>query len=138
MGQFVNENDIRVWISDATGEQLAAMIDLAEGQAFAVAPQLATLTLTPEQVKAVKGVLVAAIRRWWDAGSGAISSHAAGPFSETLQTTAVVGQLYPSEVKALGRIGGTGRVFSFSMDPASDESTQWPSWVINRPESEDT
>lgn len=137
MGQFLNAVDIRTWVSDATGEQIESMIDLAEGQALAVAPQLATLSLTDNQLKALKGVLVAAIRRWWDAGSGAVSSHTAGPFSETIQTTAVVGQLYPSEVKALARIGGAGRVFSFSMDPDIRDAV-WPEWVINRPESEDT
>lgn len=138
MGTWVQENDVRTWISQATSEQITAMIELAEGQALAVAPTLGTLQLDEKQQQAVKGVLIAAIRRWWDAGSGATASRTAGPFSETMQTTAVVGQFYPSEVKALMRIGAAGNVYSFSMDP--DDEPVWPSWVINRPalDEEDT
>lgn len=131
MGRWVQENDVRIWISHATLEQITSMIELAEGQALAVAPPLATLTLDETQQAAIKGVLIAAIRRWWDAGSGAVASHTVGPFSETMHTTAVVGQFYPSEVKALRRIGAAGNVYSFSMDP--DDEPVLPSWVINRP-----
>lgn len=135
MGTWIQEKDVQVWIENATSEKITHMIDLAEGQALAVAPQLAHMTLTPEQEKAVKGILLAAIRRWWDAGSGAIGSRTVGPFSETIQSTAIVGQLYPSEIKALGRISGGGRVFSFSMDPCPED--KWPAWVVNAPERED-
>lgn len=135
MGSFISEVDLRPWISGASGEQLASLIDLAEGQALAVAPKLSVLELNPDQLKAVKGILVAVIRRWWDAGSGAMSSRTVGPFSQTLSATAVVGQLYPSEVKALGRLTGAGRVFSFSID--SDSEPAYPSWVINAPTREE-
>ncbi|MDD7384746.1 MAG: hypothetical protein SPI12_01805 [Actinomycetaceae bacterium] len=133
MARWLTAADVRVWISQASAEQVEQMISLAESQAIALAPQLATLSLSDDQKQAVRGILLAAIRRWWDADSGAASSRTVGPFSETLSASAIVGQFYPSEVKALSRIGKPGRVFSVSMDPG--DSSAYPAWVINAPQA---
>lgn len=136
MGQWVQEPDVRTWLEDATSEQISSLIDLAEGQAVAVAPQLAAHFMDETQQKAIRGILIAAIRRWWDVGSGAVSQRTVGPFSQTVASSAIVGQFYPSEVKALARIGNASRVFSFSTMPDVEDRREWPEWVVNRPESE--
>jgi len=47
-------------------------------------------------------VLVGAVKRWADAGSGALASQTAGPFGQTIDTRQKVGfNLWPSEITQL-------------------------------------
>lgn len=82
-----------------------AMIEHATAQAVTVAPCLAG-DLTYVQQVAVRSVLVAAILRWDETGTGAktTSQVAAGPFqqSETIDNTQQRrGVFWPSEIRSL-------------------------------------
>ena len=97
-----------------------AMIEAATAQAVIAAPCLDS-ELDEAQRAATKAILVAAIVRWDEAGTGAKTtvSETAGPFarSETLDTTgARRGLFWPSEIKALQAIcKRSARPFSVDM-----------------------
>lgn len=93
--------------------QAAELIDLmiagANSKASRVAPCLVTAaTADPptdeqvEQLAEAKLVLVGALKRWLDAGSGAVQQQTAGPFSMTTDTRQRTGwRLWPSEITDL-------------------------------------
>lgn len=84
--------------------KLAAMIEDAEAMATTVAPCLEG-SLTATQGAAVKAILRGAILRWHEAGSGALESQSAGPFSATFDTRIQRrGMFYPSEITDLQKV----------------------------------
>lgn len=84
---------------------------------------------TEDQLAEAKLVLIGAVKRWADAGSGALSEQHAGPFGQTIDTRQRTGyNLWPSEITDLQGIcsgGPTGRQ-AFSIDTA-------PSYVWHLP-----
>jgi hypothetical protein len=100
------------------------MIDDATAIALLAAPCLAAdpSTLDPTQVAAVRAVLRGAVLRWNDAGTGAISAQAVGPFSQTLDTRQTRKSMFwPSEIVQLQDICGgakSGGAFSIDTGPA--------------------
>lgn len=111
-----------------THEMVDVMIAGANAKASRVAPCL-TWTGTPveeptptaDQIAEAKLVLIGAIKRWADAGSGALQAQTAGPFGQTIDTRQRTGyNLWPSEISDLQAIcsaGPTGRE-AFSLDTA--------------------
>jgi hypothetical protein len=98
-------------------DKAEAMIADAIAMAALSAPCLASVDdLTPMQVAAAKAVLRAAVLRWNDAGTGAISTQAMGPFSVSLDTKQPRRQMFwPSEITDLQKIckgGSDGSAFS--------------------------
>lgn len=91
---------------------MAAMwIDGANARAARVAPCLAMGSPGPteEQIVEARLVLVGAIIRWSESGSGAVQTRAAGPYSETLDTRQRTGyNLWPSEITQLQDICRSG------------------------------
>ena len=84
--------------------KLAAIIDDAEAMAITVAPCLEG-SLTAAQGAAVKAILRGAILRWHEAGSGALESKTAGPFSATFDTRIQRrGMFLPSEITDLQKV----------------------------------
>lgn len=108
------------------------MIKDVEALALVAAPGLSG-ELTEPQKAAVKAVLRAAVLRWDDAGTGAISqeSIAAGPFNHSVTTDsrqARYGQLWPSEESALQKIVSSTRRNAYTVDMTGGEAVTHQPW----------
>lgn len=100
---------------------LAAMIAGANARAGRVAPCLASTEPPPtdDQVAEAKLILIGAIGRWAQAGSGAVATQAAGPFSMTVDSRQPGGyRLWPSEIEDLQAICKGDPHKAFSVDTA--------------------
>lgn len=89
---------------------------------------------TPDVLAEAKLVLIGAIKRWTEAGSGAVSTKTSmtGPYmnTETVDTKVRTGyNLWPSEIAQLQELcktGGTAAAFSVDMAPSvSGEHLPW-------------
>lgn len=111
-----------------TAELVQTMVDGANAKASRVAPCLTwdgsdTTKPAPsaDQLAEAKLVLVGAVKRWAETGSGAFQQQTAGPFGLTVDTRQRTGfNLWPSEIEQLQdickAIGEGGRVaFSIGM-----------------------
>lgn len=91
--------------------------------ALALAARVAPCILEPafEHEGAARAILRGAILRWNDSGSGAIVSQAAGPFSQTIDTSQVRRSMFwPSEIKDLQELcGRPNAAKAFSVDMAA-------------------
>ena len=85
---------------------------------------------TVDQLAEAKMVLLGAVKRWAESGSGALQSQQAGPYGMTVDTRQRTGyNLWPSEITDLQAIcatGPTGRQ-SFSIDtiPVGVRHAEW-------------
>lgn len=99
-----------------------AMIAGANAAAARVAPCLASTDPPPtaSQLAEAKLILLGAIKRWVDAGSGAIVQQVAGPFSQTIDNRRRSGwRLWPSEIDSLQALcRTTGQRVAFAIDTA--------------------
>jgi hypothetical protein len=110
-----------------THESVDLMVAGANAKASRVAPCLASADPVPtdDQLAEAKLVLVGAVRRWAETGSGAYQSQTAGPFGVVTDTRQKTGfNLWPSEIESLQEIcaapgsGGTGKAFEVDTMPA--------------------
>ena len=124
MAAIIAVTDLPAAIQSA--ESVALMVAGANAKASRVAPCLTwdgTATDQPaptdDQIAEAKLVLIGAVKRWAEAGSGALTTQVAGPFSMGQDTRQRTGyNLWPSEIEALQDIcstGATGRE-AFSLD----------------------
>jgi hypothetical protein len=98
-----------------------AMIEDALATAGMIAPCLLEDTFT--HTAAARAIIRGAVIRWHEAGSGAITSQAVGPFSQTVDTSQVRrGMYWPSEIKQLQDLCGKNQSRAFSIDTA-------PAWT---------
>lgn len=111
-----------------TAELVDTMVAGANARAVRVAPCLGwdgTVADQPapsdDQLAEARLVLIGAVKRWAEAGSGAFQQQTNGPFSVTTDTRQRTGfNLWPSEITDLQAIcstGDTGRE-AFSIDTA--------------------
>lgn len=106
------------------------MVDLwlagANAQAVRVAPCLsdsADPQPSADQVSEAQLLLVGAVSRWAEAGSGAFSTVTTGPFGVTTDTRQKGGyRLWPSEIEQLQDICGGSTSGAFSVDTVGDFS----------------
>lgn len=114
-------------------ELVTVMVAGANAKASRVAPCL-TWTGTPttepvptaDQLAEAKLVLLGAVKRWAEAGSGALQSQNAGPYGMTVDTRQRTGfNLWPSEITDLQAIcsGGSAGREAFSLDTAGTFGT---------------
>lgn len=130
MTEIITSGDLPAAIQ--SHELVDTMVDAANARASRVAPCL-TWTGTPEeepaptadQLAEAKLVLIGAVMRWAEAGSGAWQQQQAGPYAITTDTRQRTGfNLWPSEIEDLQDIcreagsGGTGRAFEVDTMPA--------------------
>lgn len=95
-----------------SNELVDAMVAGANAKAARVAPCLAwdgSVADQPvpsgDQIAEAKLILIGAIKRWVEAGSGALQSQTAGPFGVTVDTRQRGGfNLWPSEIEQLQAI----------------------------------
>lgn len=93
-------------------ELARVMVAAANAKAARVAPCLAQDTATEDQLAEAKLTLIGAIKRWAEAGSGAVTQQTAGPFSMSTDTRQRSGfTLWPTEIADLQGIckGPTAR-----------------------------
>jgi hypothetical protein len=85
---------------------------------------------TTDQLAEAKLVLLGAVKRWAEAGSGALSSQTAGPFGQTVDTRQRTGfNLWPSEITSLQDVCATGgKAKAFSIDTAPSLSGMHADW----------
>jgi hypothetical protein len=125
-------------VAKVEASQLTLMVAGANAKASRVAPCLAGTgedAPTEDQVAEAKLVLVGAVKRWSESGSGALSQQAAGPFSQTVDTRQRTGyNLWPSEIEQLQDIcadgGKSGSAFSFSIGGGSSVHMPWCSLML--------
>lgn len=119
-------------------EMIDVMVAGANAKAARVAPCLVSTDPAPsdDQTAEARLVLLGAVKRWAEAGSGALSARtqAAGPFSlgETIDTRQRTGfNLWPSEITDLQAICSTEapakrEAFSFDTAPSAGLSAHLP------------
>lgn len=74
---------------------------------------------TSGQYAEAKLVLIGAIKRWAESGTGALQSQTAGPFSQTVDTRTATGyHLRPAEILQLQAICQNGTAGAFTIDTA--------------------
>lgn len=102
------------------------MVDGANAKAARVAPCLVSTDPEPsaDQLAEAKLILIGAVERWAEAGTGARQSQTAGPFGMTLDSTSPRKgyNLWPSEIKDLQAIckGDGDDKKAFSVDTIAD------------------
>lgn len=141
MADIINPSDLPVSLQ--THELVDVMVAGANAKASRVAPCLVTAfdaaEPTAAQVSALaeaRLVLIGAVKRWADAGSGALASQTAGPFGQTIDTRQRTGyNLWPSEITDLQGIcsamTGTGGRQAFSVDTTPVASAHLPWCALN-------
>lgn len=106
--------------ADIAGNAMAAVwIAGANARAVRVAPCLGSTDPAPteEQLAEAKLILLGAIIRWSQAGSGAYQSQTAGPFGVTFDTRQRGGfNLWPSEISQLQDICKTSGQQAYGID----------------------
>ena len=124
---IVTVGDLPATVQSA--ELVDLMVRAANARAARVAPCLAE-TPTEDQLFEARLVLVGAIKRWTEAGSGALQSQTAGPFGMQVDTRQRTGfNLWPSEIEQLQdicRAAGEGGPAAFSITPAGSSSVHQP------------
>lgn len=114
-----------------TADSVALMVAGVNAQASRVAPCLANGTTPPteDQLAEAKLVLVGAVKRWAEAGAGALQSQTAGVYSMTVDTRQRTGwNLRPAEVTQLQAIcKGEESESAYAVD-SSPVSTDWSTY----------
>ena len=127
MATIIAVSDLPQSLQDA--ELIELMVSGANANASRVAPCLTwdgSETTKPapsaDQLAEARLVLIGAVKRWAEAGSGALSQQTAGPFGMTVDTRQKAGySLWPSEIERLQdicRTGGPVGRAAFSIDTA--------------------
>lgn len=122
-------------------ESVAMMVAGANAKASRVAPCLTwdgseadKPAPTTDQLAEAKLVLLGAVKRWIEAGAGALQSQTAGPFAQVVDTRQRTGfNLWPSEIQGLQAICSSGSVGreAFSLDTAPSTTSHLPWCSIN-------
>lgn len=135
MTEIITKTDLPTAIQ--SHELVDAMVAGANAKASRVAPCLTWTgdpatepAPSPDLLAEAKLVLIGAVKRWTEAGSGAFQQQSAGPFSIGVDTRQRTGfNLWPSEItdlQALCKTADSGRqVFSIDTAPASSEHLPW-------------
>jgi hypothetical protein len=103
-------------------ELIDVMVAGVNAKASRVAPCLTDTTTPPtlDQIDEARLVLIGAVKRWVEAGAGALQAQTVGPFGMTVDTRQKSSgfNLWPSEIEQLQAICSTGTVTSgaFTID----------------------
>lgn len=119
MGDFISTTDLGPFATIETAKANAMIAD-AEAMAKLVAPCITDVEFEHED--AVKAILREAILRRNDAGSGAVTTQTAGPFSQAVDTSRPRrGLFWPSEIEQLQDLcSDTGNSGAFSVDTVAN------------------
>ena len=139
MAEIINVLDLPASVrSSVDSADLDLMVAGANAKATRVAPCLgwdgsdaATPLPTADQLAEARLVLVGAVKRWTEAGSGAAVQQTAGPFSQTVDNRQRTGyNLWPSEIEQLQAVcktadGASRRAFSVDTAPTCSAHLPW-------------
>ena len=118
MAEIITPDDLPVEV--ASNAMSSRWIDGANARASRVAPCLVSTDVPPsaDQLAEARLILIGAIMRWQQAGTGAYQQQTAGPFGVTMDTRQRGGfNLWPSEITQLQDICKDGSKSSaFSVD----------------------
>ncbi len=119
-GQIIAVTDLPAALQ--TAEMIGVMVAGANAKATRVAPCLASTDPAPSDglLDEARLILLGAVKRWAEAGSGALQQQTAGPYSVTVDTRQRSGfNLWPSEIEALQALcRDAGPSMAFSVDTA--------------------
>src|SRR5690242_11860521 len=109
------------------------MVAGANARATRVAPCLASTDPLPSDdlLAEAKLILIGAVKRWVEAGAGALQSQTAGPYGLTVDTRQRTGyNLWPSEIEQLQELcrdatTASSGAFSITPSPASSPHMPW-------------
>ncbi|EOM77908.1 hypothetical protein Rrhod_0717 [Rhodococcus rhodnii LMG 5362] len=111
----ITVDDLRVFAPGIDEAKAQAMIEDALGTAALLAPCLFEDEF--EHPAAAKAILRAAILRWDEAGTGAVTQMSAGPFQRTVDTSSPRRRLFwPSEIDDLTKMCRTSGSGAFTVD----------------------
>lgn len=134
-GPILAVTDLPASIQSA--ELVETMVAGANAKASRVAPCLVSADPAPtaDALAEAKLVLVGAVKRWIEAGAGALQSQTVGPYGQTIDTRQRTGyNLWPSEISALQDICKAGTDSSsgaFSITPGGSTVSHMPWCAIN-------
>lgn len=144
MADLISVDDLPLTLQTAAdSDYLEMLVAGVNAKASRVAPCLTwTGTLedepapTSDQLAEARLILVGAVKRWHEAGSGALASETVGPFGQTLDTRqrSTGFNLWPSEINQLQEIcsaGQDGSSGAFSFRPAKSTTTHLPWCALN-------
>lgn len=112
-----------------SGDMVDLMVDGANARAARVAPCLASTSPAPteDQLAEARLILVGAVKRWAEAGSGSIQSQNAGPYGMTVDTRQRTGfNLWPSEISDLQKICNSATSSAYSVDTLGGSGAHAP------------
>ena len=125
--------DLAPFVPDIPEDKAEAMIADALAMAELVAPCITTDEFA--HAGAAKAILRAAILRWHDSGSGAVSQQVAGPFQQTLDTRTTRKSLFwPSEIDQLQNLckeSSVARAYEVDLAPEGAGSEFDLPWCPN-------
>lgn len=119
MAEIIKSEDLP---ADVASNAMSGMwVDGANARAARVAPCLVAAEVTEDQLAEAKLVLIGAVTRWSQTGSGAFQQKTVGPTSVTVDTRQRGGyNLWPAEIAQLQDICKNGAVSrAFSIDTVS-------------------
>lgn len=120
--EIVKVTDLPKALQDA--ELVDTMVAAANARAARLAPCLAEgadPAPSTDMLAEAKLILIGAISRWNEAGSGGIQQETAGPFSMSITQRSTGYSLWPSEIESLQELckdGRTSRAFAVETAPA--------------------
>lgn len=134
MSEIITVSDLPASLQ--SGEMVAAMVAGANARATRVAPCLAWDGSDPAEPAPSEGqlaearlILIGAVKRWAEAGSGAFQQQTAGAFSVTMDTRQRTGfNLWPSEITDLQAIcirDVEGKAFEVDTMPTDGGAGYW-------------
>ena len=131
MGTFISVDDLLLFNLDLDEAQAAALIDDAEALVLLAAPCIGDDDFANHA--AVRAIIRGALRRWLEAGAGAVQSQAAGPYSVTYdnrQPMSSYGNFRAQEIAALRSLcsGGTGPQRAFQIDTTPTDAHGYGYW----------
>lgn len=133
MADIIAVTDLPASIQNA--ELVDTMVAGVNAKASRVAPCLVDTTTppNPDQIAEAKLVLIGAVKRWVEAGAGALQSQTVGPFGMSVDTRQKSSgfNLWPSEIKQLQEICSNGTDNSagaFSITPAAGTNANHAPW----------
>lgn len=83
--EFVTPADVAVFAPGIGDEKAAAMIRSITARAVAIAPCIAGDGLSPDQAETVRAIILDAVTRWAETGSGEVTTQTAGPFTQRVE-----------------------------------------------------
>lgn len=136
--QIITATEVCDVLGTEVSGALQMMVDGANARAARVAPCLAA-DASEDMLAEARLILLGAIKRWSEAGSGSFQSMTAGPFGVQTDSRQRSGYaLWPSEIEALQDLcrnaGSAGGAYMVDMTPdrgatMADRPDLWFQWV---------